>query len=199
MQVGQRCLHLRRPLIQASVHGDTLCTQVRFFANASAAGPCPACGYTTEEWAHLNRSTSFSCDGSTAGRVVAHTETQPTASVSFLCALAADLAMTQILRHTLGLGVPVADTLVEHSGYTHRTVTSCLTRNRNCPAEHVPWRLAVCRGSLVDSTLRELAQAAGFAGEDRLERTAFSLGGLSYVEWEVCDGGHAAPVGQSLR
>src|SRR5262249_7510891 len=33
IEVGQRCLHLRKPLLHASVHGETLVAQVRFFGN----------------------------------------------------------------------------------------------------------------------------------------------------------------------
>jgi molybdopterin/thiamine biosynthesis adenylyltransferase len=198
VQVGQRCIHLQRPLVQASVHGDTLTSQLRFFSNASAAGPCPACGFTAEEWTHLNRSTSFSCEGHrvTTGRATAKVETQPTTSVSFLCSLAADLALMQILRHALGLGAPVVDTVLEYSGYTHRTVASPLKRNPRCPAEHLPWRTATAGRPLADSTLRELAQAAGFAGDDTATRAAFYLGELFFLEWGVCHQAHSAPVGR---
>jgi molybdopterin/thiamine biosynthesis adenylyltransferase len=126
VEVGQRCLWLGRPLVQASVHGATLVAQVRSFVNGDGTGPCPACGFSVDEWAHLNRETSFSCEGRTDGRAERRTAAAPTMSVSFLCALAANLACVQILRHVLKLGAPLADSVLEYCGYTHRTVTAPL-------------------------------------------------------------------------
>ena len=70
VEVGQRCLWLGKPLIQASVHGETLVAQVRSFVNREG-GACPACGFSAVEWAHLNRETSFSCEGGANGRAEA--------------------------------------------------------------------------------------------------------------------------------
>lgn len=66
IEVGQRCVRLGKPLIQASVHGDTLTAQVRVFGNADGHGPCPACGFGAVEWRMLNEQVRFSCDGFTS-------------------------------------------------------------------------------------------------------------------------------------
>ncbi len=63
IEVGQRCVHAGKPLVQASVHGDTLTAQVRVFGNADGQGPCPACGFGNVEWRMLNEQVRFSCDG----------------------------------------------------------------------------------------------------------------------------------------
>jgi len=63
IEVGQRCLCLGKPLVQASVHGDTLTAQVRWFGNTDAQGPCPACGFGQTEWRMLDEQTRFSCEG----------------------------------------------------------------------------------------------------------------------------------------
>jgi len=65
IEVGQRCVRLGKPLLQASVHGDTLTAQVRVFGNAEGHGPCPACGFGAVEWQMLNEQVRFSCDGFT--------------------------------------------------------------------------------------------------------------------------------------
>src|SRR5262249_3239740 len=77
VEVGQRCLGWRKPLVHASVHGETLVAQVRFFANANGEGPCPACAFGAAEWAHLNQETTFSCEGLAAGRPVAVKKSGP--------------------------------------------------------------------------------------------------------------------------
>jgi molybdopterin/thiamine biosynthesis adenylyltransferase len=63
IEVGQRCVRLGKPLVQASVHGDTLTAQVRVFGNADGQGPCPVCGFGAVEWQMLNEHVRFSCDG----------------------------------------------------------------------------------------------------------------------------------------
>jgi len=161
VEVGQRCLYHRTPLIHSAVHGETLVVQVRTFGNVEGSGPCPACGFGNDEWAHLNRETTFSCAGLAGGSTVARKqETPPTVSTSFLCSLAADLALTQAIRLILELGQPVADTLLEYCGFTHRTVVSRLARNPDCPCDHVGWSTRWAPRPLARCTLRELAACA---------------------------------------
>jgi hypothetical protein len=110
VRAGQRCIELRKPLLQGSVHGETLTSHARFFSNAAASSPCPACGFTADEWARLNAATVFSCESADPMQAPARTTSQPTRSVSWLCSTAADLVLMQLLRHVAGLGGPVADT-----------------------------------------------------------------------------------------
>jgi molybdopterin/thiamine biosynthesis adenylyltransferase len=166
VEVGQRCLHHRTQLIHAAVHGETLVAQVRTFGNTIGEGPCPACGFGADEWAHLNQETSFSCEGLATGSTVARKHaTQPTVSTSFLCSLAADLAVTQAFRLILDLGQPVADRLLEFCGFTHRTLVTPLARNLECPCEHLGWVTRWAPRTLAECTLRELA-ACAFPGTD---------------------------------
>ncbi|MCI0456193.1 MAG: ThiF family adenylyltransferase [Gemmataceae bacterium] len=184
VETGQRCLRLGGPLVQASVHGDTLVSQVRFFANRGGEGACPACGFTAAEWAALNREGRFSCAGWAGGEIQRETVAAPTMSVSFLCSLAADLACMQLLRHVLKLGPPVEDSLLEHCGYTHRTVVSPLSRNLDCPCEHQAWQVRPAPGPLASCSLGELARTVGENGD--LERASFAVEGAAFAEVAVC-------------
>src|SRR5262249_12041886 len=120
VELGQRCLWLGRPLVQASVHGETLLAQVRTFSNRAADHPCPPCGFGIDEWSLLSRQTVFSCAGPDTSRPgwVGRSElSAPTMSISALCAIAAELAVIQVLRLVLGLGAPVGDDLVQYCGF----------------------------------------------------------------------------------
>jgi molybdopterin/thiamine biosynthesis adenylyltransferase len=196
VRVGQRCIELRKPLVHGSVHGETLIAHARFLSNASPDTPCPACGFTADEWAHLNASTRFSCEGTDPVNAPARATTRPTRSVSWLCSTAADLVLMQVLRHVAGLGAPVADTVVESCGYTHRTVVSPLKRNPRCPVDHVPWTARPAPGPLGQATLRELAVAAGVRDE---ELVGFLVGDTRYVEAGTCVNGHDWPVGRFVE
>ncbi|HYT92303.1 MAG TPA: ThiF family adenylyltransferase [Gemmataceae bacterium] len=199
VEVGQRCLWLGRPLVQASVHGETLVAQVRYFTNREG-GACPACGFSGAEWAHLNRETSFSCEGATADRRERQTTTLPTMSVSFLCGLAANLACMQILRHVLNLGMPLTDSLVEYCGYTHRTVTASLTHNPECVCDHTTWERRTAPAALRDCTPAQLAESAGLPLAD----VSFQVHGSVFAELLICNkcgrsqpGGRFVAPGQS--
>jgi molybdopterin/thiamine biosynthesis adenylyltransferase len=194
VEVGQRCLWLRRPLLQASVHGDTLVAQVRFLRNADGAGPCLACAFGPAEWRHLNRETTFSCEGRANGRAAGRTVPPPTLSVSFLCSLAADLALTQLLRFALRLGAPLQDAVLEHCGYTHRTVLSPLKRNADCPCDHAGWERASAPRPLADCTARELARLAGLDGGAGAGGISLAVDDMPFVEWGAC-----AACGQGQR
>ena len=120
---AQRCLYLRKPLLQASVHGETLVVQIRWFGDvAKGRGACPACSYSQAELSHAIAGTKFSCEGYRGARPEFEIETAPTVCVSAVCNLAADMAMTQVLRFALGLGQPTDDFCLEYCGFTHRTV-----------------------------------------------------------------------------
>jgi molybdopterin/thiamine biosynthesis adenylyltransferase len=195
VDVGQRCLWLRRPLLQASVHGETLVAQVRFFGNGDGDGPCPACVFGPAEWGHLNQETTFSCEGRGNGRAAGRTVTAPTRSVSFLCSLAADLALTQLLRFALNLGAPPAGSVLEYCGYTHRTALSPLKRNPECPCDHTAWERAAAPRPLADCTPRELLAAAGLDEVDA--GVSLAVDGSPFVERGTCAGcGREEAVGR---
>jgi molybdopterin/thiamine biosynthesis adenylyltransferase len=196
VEVGQRCVNLGTPLVHASVHGDTLVAQIRVYANAGGDGPCPECSFGEGDWSHLNSETSFSCEGSAPRGGVQRVDSAPTRSIASLCSLAADIAVIQILRHTLRLGAPVADTIVEYCGFTHRSVVSPLARNPRCPIDHVTWRRAAGPASLRDASLRALAEAAGLRDA---ASAAFTVGGLAFVESAACRRGHAQDVRRFAR
>ena len=190
VDVAQRCLHLGLPVCQAAVHGSTLVAQCRFYANDNADGPCIVCGFSDAEWAYLNNHTEFSCTGYASGRSRAQVARDPTMSTSALCSIAADLAITQILRDTLGLGQPVRDTVVEHCGFTHKTVVGPLRRNPDCVCDHVAYRRARTLRPLPQLTLHELASLAGVDGATDLSHTSFIVDDLSFAETGACRQGH---------
>ena len=193
IEAGRRCLSLGIPLLQAAVHGETLVAQVRIFANRDGAGPCPACGFGLADWAHLNRQTAFSCEAAPgAGPVV---QAEPTRSPSYLCSLAADLAVGEIVRGRLGIGPPPGDSVLEYCAVPHRAVRAGLVRNPRCPVDHTPFERRTARRPLAETTLRELACLAGCTADesDRPDApggpNAPAAGPLRGVAWRV--EGHA--------
>jgi molybdopterin/thiamine biosynthesis adenylyltransferase len=194
VELGQRCLRLGRPVIQASVDGATLVAEVRAFTNRTADHPCPACGYGRAEWALLHEETVFSCAGPGAGRSEL---SAPTMSISPLCAIAAELAMIQVLRLVLGLGAPVGDGLIQYCGFRHTTTQTPLVRNPSCPCEHVQWSPRPLPGALAECTPRELARQAG-QDDDRLEACAWTVGGHAFIESAACCG-VVQPIGRFCR
>jgi len=185
IEVGQRCLWLGQPLVQAAVHGETLVAQIRFFANRSN-GPCPACGYSQAEWQALDNQTRYSCDALNDEAADAETDGPPTMSVSFLCAMAADLALVQILRHMLDLGSAVENNMLQYCGFDHQTIVSALKRNRRCPCDHTAYRQATTLRAIADFTLSELARMAGYDTAVGLNGVSFQLGRLSFCESAAC-------------
>ena len=199
VEVGQACIHLHKPLVQASVHGDSLVAQVRFFGNAGGEGPCPACSYGPAEWRLLNEEAVFRCGGEVSGSTDADIPSKvvPTMSVAFLCSLAADLALVQVGRHAIGLGGAVADTLLEYCGYTHATTVSPILRNPDCACEHAAWAQVAPPRPLAECSLRDLAVAAAAGADD--EETAYGIDDAEYVETAACPCGASAPVRRFVR
>jgi hypothetical protein len=109
----------------------------------------------------------------------------PTMSTSFLCSLAADFALAQWTRHSLGLGQPVVDTVLQYCGYTHRLVQANLAVNGRCRGGHVVLERARLPKPLAECTFTELGQFAGLAAKT-LAQSSLTLGQLSYVESAVC-------------
>ncbi len=181
------------PLIHAAVHGETLTAQVRYFSNAGPDSPCGVCQYGPAEWELLNRETRFSCEAAADVRPAASTSSAPTSSFSALCGLAADLATMQVLRGALGLGAPVADTMLEYNGYTHRTVISPLVRDPDCPVEHVTWTRAAASAPLPSCTLAGLLLDAGFQSSPR---SIFRVEHMQFVATAICGNGHSQPLYQ---
>ncbi len=186
IEVGQRCRRLGVPLLQASVHGDTLVAQVRHFSNRGADAPCPACGFSAAEWSALNRETRFSCQGSGTGETEPRIDGPPTMSLSFLCSLAADLAMNHVVRSALGLGKPGEDFLLEYCCYTDRTHVSPLARNPHCVGDHTPCRRIRLPRPVPSYTLRQLASEAGFNAKSARERVSFQVDRLVFAEYGAC-------------
>ena len=202
VDAGWKCANVGKALIQGSVHGETLCAQVRVFGNASAQSPCPACIYNEMEWRLLYERAKFSCQGgpvpSSEFQVPSSTspssklETRnpepgtapPTMSHSALCALAADLVLNQVLRAALKLGEPVEDTLLEYCGYTNRIVTSRLVRNPKCPVDHSIFELAFAPRELAECSLAELATTAGAQPSD--PSLGFTIEGFVWANKLVC-------------
>lgn len=166
VETGQRCLHEGIPLVHAAVHGATLIAQIRFFGNTDGQGPCPGCGYGQQEWDQLSQQVQFSCEGARLGHSAHKITAQPTRSISSLCAMAADLAVNQILRFVLGLGKPVQDTVLDYCGYTNCGVTSRLARKADCRLDHTRFARAEAEPPLYLRSLSELGRVAGFSADN---------------------------------
>jgi molybdopterin/thiamine biosynthesis adenylyltransferase len=184
VEVGQRCLWLGKSLIQASVHGATLTAQVRCFANAAATAPCPACMLGSQEWDLLARQVRFSCDGKGGGTPEETPAAPATNSLSPLCSVAADLAVLQLVRLVLKAGRPVADTLLEYNGFTHRTVISPLRRSPSCRLEHVRFAQVTLDEPLGSLSLAAVALRA--SGAPAPADGQFAIDGLDWVEFAGC-------------
>jgi len=118
----------------------------------------------------------------------------PTRSFSYLCGLAADLALNQLLRLVLSLGQPVADTVLEFCGYTNRTVVSALVPNPACRCDHTRFEIVGAPKPLAVSSLAELAQAAGCAEDNG--PVLFRVGEHHWVTRGACACAADAPVGR---
>jgi len=191
IEVGNRCLHLGKRLVHAALHGESMTTQVRVFANTDAQGPCPACTFGAVEWQQLSDQIQFSCDGPLSGQVVGRISGPPTRSTSHLCSMAADLAINQILRQTLQLGDPVENTVVEYCGITNQTVTGQLERNPNCRCDHTRFRLEHSLTPLKAHSFEQVAREFGFDSTD--SALTLKVGEAIWVEKGLCPCG-AAPV-----
>lgn len=191
--VAQRCLWLGKPLVHASLHGSTLTLQVRFFQNAKAAGPCPACSYGATEWDMLARQAVFSCEGS--GGPAAHsTAAAPaTNSISALCSLAADLAVLQLVRFILKIGRPEpADTMLQFTGFKLSAEVIPLRRNPNCRLDHTEFKPVKVDGPLENLTLADVSQRS--IGAPPHPDTQFDIGGWDWIEFASCACGQPVPV-----
>ncbi|MHC4814486.1 MAG: HesA/MoeB/ThiF family protein [Planctomycetota bacterium] len=186
ISVGQRCLNLGIPLLHASVLGSLLVAQLRTFTGGEqGAGPCPACLYSPVEWQQVSQESSFACDGSSAasGRSLA-----PTQSTSSLCSFAAELAVHRALRHLLGLGVPLADQVLEYRGYVDELTTSAVHRREDCPIEHQRWAI-VPRG--------QAATVGAVLHRSNLEPPcSVAVDGTQFVAEAVCGSGRWQSIGR---
>jgi molybdopterin/thiamine biosynthesis adenylyltransferase len=188
---GDLFTKLGRPLVQASVHGASLVAQVRFFSNAEAASPCPACGFGPGEMARLGAEASFSCEGAAS---LPEIHAAPTMSVSPLCSLAADLAVLQALKHLFRLGPPPADTVLEFCAYTGKSSTSPMRPNPACPCEHVRFERRPLPGALAACTPSLLAEACGFQEREASAGVSLAVDGLVFVESGACKCSASVPV-----
>jgi molybdopterin/thiamine biosynthesis adenylyltransferase len=188
VDVAQRSLHASVPLVQASVAGEMLVAQIRFCENRESGDACIACGYGLAEWQHLHNETRFSCQGGEYSSARPQpVNGAPTRSFSFLCAIAADLAMVQVIRFLEDLGQPVVNTLLEYCGYTHRTAISPLKRNEDCPCEHRCWTRCETTREIAAYTPRELAKVAlGTIGS--LTGISLTFPDLQFCTAGICTG-----------
>jgi hypothetical protein len=175
------------PLVLAAVHGETLNAQVKLLANARAGGPCPVCLFNEDERQWQDREAIFSCTGGDA-----QYRAEPTRSTSFLCSLAADLAMAQAVRWFLGLGASVGDTELTWSAYTHRVLIAPLVARASCPLEHAAWQRAAVAGRAADATVDELLAAAHMT---RRPGVTLAVEGHGLAEKAICCG-HETPIGR---
>ncbi len=192
IEVGERCLRLRRPLVQAAVHGASLTAVVRFFGNSSAEGPCPRCLYGAAEEAALTADTKYSCEGQDQGAPVPEVPNHPTMTVASLCGFCSSLAGLQALRWAAKLGESVTDTLLEFNAYTHKTSVTKISRNPACPCPHLIWEVAEAPQELAECTVRRLVERA----LGQTDRATVTVDGFVWVESGLCQCPAAPVVGR---
>ncbi len=188
VDVSRAAIWLGLPVIQASVHGETMVAQVRFAVHRpGGAGPCLACAFGPQEWQHWQRETLFSCTGG-GPEDRQQRAGSPTVSTSFLCSMAADLALVQCVRHALDLGASVEDQGLQYCGFTHDVRRWALSRNAACPLEHLAVRRAPLEKPVPECTPRELARLAGLSLHSISQPFSLSVGGLIYASGSYCCG-----------
>ena len=194
VSVGQTCLEFGIPLTHAAVHGETLSAHCRVYAMADpAAGSCPACGLSEKgEWDLVGRDAVFSCAPET--RAVRHPspDRPPTASFSFLCSTAADLAVGLWVRRTLGIGSEPGDFCLEWSGYRLESTLTPLERNPECRCDHTRLVAARVVGPLSLASAGSMAAAAGVG----LAGGTINLPGYAFVRIGSCACSEERPVGR---
>jgi len=178
-------MRLALPQLQASVYGPALIAQVRSLpADGRGAGPCAACGYLARDWDDLNAGTRFSCEGS-ADAVPAPTA-QATMSFPHLCAIAAQLAVGELFRQLLGLGLADesgAGSLLEYCGFHAGTTRTPLLRKRDCPIEHEAWLVRCVEPGVTALTPRELGRVGGY---DDLREVSIRVDHHSFASHTAC-------------
>jgi molybdopterin/thiamine biosynthesis adenylyltransferase len=201
ISVAQRALHLGRPVIQASVYGPALVAQIRCVAGgAEGAGPSLCCSFTSDEWRQLDRGTTFSCDGGSGAAGTAALPTQtPTVSPPHLCAIAADIAVGELLRLQLGLGPPrPPGETVEYNGFTTAIVRSPLERRRDCPLEHSAFDIRTSSAALESLTARDVMRIAGYSDAE-LRSVSVQVEGHRFVGLSTCGCPEHRPMDRFLR
>jgi hypothetical protein len=144
----------------------------------------------------VDRATVFRCGGP-GSNVDAPANVMPTMSTSFLCSLAADLAMLHWTRQLLGLGRSTADTILQFSGCIDRTTTGPLVRNPSCRADHVVLRRLPAPRRLGECTLRELAEASGLGDGASGGGLSYVVANMAFVESAACKCGQS-PLGRFI-
>lgn len=192
VEFGRRCLSLGKCLVQAALHGESLTVQIRVFANADGPGPCPACAFGAVEWRQLADQVQYSCEGGVSGHSALRIDGPPTRSTSSLCALAADLALNQSLRHVLGLGEAVGDTITEYCGFTNRILTSSLKRNPACRCDHTRFEVVHAPMPLRSYSFARLM--ADFVNPRGDSSVTLTVGGAEWIESGWCRCSEPSPV-----
>lgn len=185
--LGQRCLHVGLPLIVAAVHGESLTVQTKAFGADADGSPCPACSFGAAERRMLEEEQIWSCEGFRRPEGSAHGRAlQATMSLRPLCALAGEMAALLVVRWRLQLGVPIANTLTEFSGYTWRTFVTPLRRNPACLCRHDRWDRLASPRPLADCTPQDLLRASGSRATSRAPAALLELDRHRWVERGLC-------------
>lgn len=195
---GELCAHLCKTLVQGSVAGELLISQVRVIAN-EGGGPCLACGWSDEEWWALHTRTVFSCEGRAGRTQVAPAAGAPTMSIAPLCAEAASQMLLVSLRIALGLSGAPRDEIVTYAGLADSITRTKLKRNPRCTCDHSTWKVVVNAKELSGSTLRELLALAGVSPEAGLENVAFVLDDYLFARAALCGCADHPSVGRFVR
>ncbi len=200
--VSQACLHLDLPLIQASVFGPALVSQVRSLEGGlRGQGPCLVCGYSVAEFEALDSGTRFSCEGASLEKS-AHAPdpaSVPTTSPPHLCSSASDLAVSALLKRLVGFGPSSKGSeIIDACGFTSITTRSPLGRDPLCPLDHAAWDVRSVATPLEGFTPRSLFRIASH--EDcELDALSLQVEGHRFAVLMACDCSPHPRLGRFLR
>jgi molybdopterin/thiamine biosynthesis adenylyltransferase len=204
VEVAQRCVQLGIPLVQASVYGPLLTAQVRWAPNAPGGG-CLICAYGADEMEALDRNTIYSCEESAAPGSAPEPSAVPTVSPPHLCAIAAQLAVGEIMRMTLELGPHALASdgddddgwVIDYCGYGPTLTRSRLARREDCICDHTRWSVVKVERPLGELTPREAIACAGHDASDAgAAALSLTVDGHVFLELAGCRCGRHPKVGR---
>lgn len=184
-------------LMVVAVEPKRLAVQVRTFSNHSLNAPCLICGLSRRSLLDARTlKVEYSCEGNNSPSIPVE---RPTRSLSFLCSLAADFALGQLLRCVLDLGKQrVCDRLWEFCVYSGETRSWDLPESPDCYNPHVLLDPLYMPVELDKMSVRELTKEASLPNNGTT--TLWLDGGLVWAKRASCGcGGRSRRTNSFVR
>lgn len=153
---GRMAAALGKRLVQGAVHGESMTAIVRGYDLRDADAACPGCGLGHAEYAALR--SRQGCDPGTLrdlGR-------EPTRTSPVVCALAAQLAASEAIKHLTGLDRgALSGEECAYSLLSHRALRTTLPRTAGCRQPHERWELVDVPHGAAETSIGRLASEIG--------------------------------------